>query len=369
MFIIRFSEGVSLTFSKTAGVVTTTMEPEADYVFTAAQYAWLKNQPCSKVITRTSRALTRVRNFVAAESNPGESLLFFAGAGGYGDQLLAAPAAALLARRGYAVTVATDPGNVACWSYPWMKGALTFPMKLADFMAFEHHAIFEFVTNCDEHQGQLHPVDSLLFRLGIDHERVAPADKVLAPWLTPEELTLAAQFAGGRRLAFYQLGGSGDKRRLLPEPSRRLFLSLAEHIPELHWIGLGDSHIKQYMDPLPFDAPPNAEIHEFGSLRILFALVSQCCVAVGIDSVLMHAAGAFGRPFVGLWGPLAPDLRMRYYKNQTVIWNKSCPKAPCLHYRGGFDECPPVARSVGMCLCFKDIDSNAVVGAVREAIA
>lgn len=371
MYLISTRSGIPLTFSKSAGSVEVTLDPGVVYVISMAQQVWLSKSTCSPAIDRVSYLESRLRNFVADPRGGSGSLLFYAGAGGYGDQLLAIPVIKLLADIGYEVTVLVDPGNQSCYSgHAFIKATIPLPIPYETLRLFTHHCLMQEVTNLDEHNGQRHPVDAMLHRIGIDPQTVPPSRKVVAPAVSETERETATKFVAGRQIALYQLGGSGESRRLPPTVSRALFMRLAELVPDMLWIGLYDQHISgDYSVPLPADAPKNAKLFTFPGLRQLFAVAEQCTVGVSIDSLLVHLLGSFGKPCVGLWGSLPPDLRVRYYQHHYPIWHReACVQAPCMRYKPTLEKCPPLAKAAGSCLCLKDIDADEVAAAVRAVL-
>ncbi len=371
MYLVRFSASIDLSFAKSAASVSMTAEPGRDYVLSASQYAWMKTAPCASGIDRVSHLEARTRNFVVGPFGGRGRVLFYAGAGGYGDQLMAAPVVKFLADLGYEMTVLADPGNQTCWwHYPFVRAVITLPLLYETFKLYEHHALLEQVTNVDEHPDQQHPVDAMLYRLGVDPRAVEPARKSLPPTLSADELAGATAYAAGNRLAVYQMAGSAESRRLTTTASRNLFMRLAEAVPELAWLGVYDVHIgADYYAPLPTDAPRNARLVTFPSIRQLFGVASLAEVGVGTDSLLMHLMGSQGRPFVGLWGALPPELRTRYYPRHMALWNTTaCPQAPCLRYKGNLERCPAAAQAAKMCLCLRDVDADQVASAVRSLI-
>lgn len=372
MYLLRFSQVCEMSFSKSAGTVTMVAEPGRDYVISTAQYSWLRATPCAPAIDRVSSMDSRVKSFTVNPAAAGRGrVLFYAGAGGYGDQLLAMPVAKFLHDLGYEVSVLADPGNQTCWWHlPFVCETVVLPLSYAQFQRYDHHAFFEVVTNLDEHADQLHPVDSMLWRMGIDPKAVEASRKVVRPALADDELRGAQTFIAGNKIALYQLAGSGDNRRLTPTASRQMLMRLAELVPELGWVGIYDKHLpKEYYAALPSDAPPNIQLVEFPTLRQLFAVASLAEIGVGTDSLLLHLLGSFGRPAVGLWGALRPDLRMRYYQGHQAIWVKAaCAQAPCLRYKSSLDPCPPAAKTASMCLCLRDVDPEYVAGVVRSAL-
>lgn len=66
------------------------------------------------------------------------------------------------------------------------------------------------------------------------------------------------------------------------------------------------------------------------SLKQLSAIIQCCNAVVTSDNGVLHLAGMLGVPFVGLFGPIDPDFRTRYYKNHKIIWlTNKCNCCPC----------------------------------------
>jgi heptosyltransferase-2 len=64
------------------------------------------------------------------------------------------------------------------------------------------------------------------------------------------------------------------------------------------------------------------------TLTQLLSLVNACSIIVAPDSGIMHLAGMMKRPFIGLFGPIDPDFRIRYYSTGEALWGRNgC--APC----------------------------------------
>lgn len=51
----------------------------------------------------------------------------------------------------------------------------------------------------------------------------------------------------------------------------------------------------------------------------LFAILEQCAAVISGDTGPLHAANALGRPTIGLFGPVAPELRVRDQPNCQVL--------------------------------------------------
>jgi ADP-heptose:LPS heptosyltransferase len=86
---------------------------------------------------------------------------------------------------------------------------------------------------------------------------------------------------------------------------------------------------------------------------------------IGIDSGILHAAGAVGTPVVGLFGPINPRLRLPP-ENPAVAVTSSVPclgchhRLPVLHW---FDNCP---HSIA---CMRNITPEAVLDSISQLLA
>jgi len=350
MHLVTFSNRIDVTFAKTAGKLERTVEPNVPYVFSLHQFRKLVegNTHIGNAAIRTTIFDSRLKPFIAGEkAGEKNKVLFYTGAGGYGDQIMAWPAAKALHDRGYELNLLADPGNEKMWErFDWVKSVRCLPIQYDQIRGFDHIVLFETVTNLDEHTDQLHPTDNLLTRLGIEPASLPDDRKAVQPVFSPEELAKAAEFVNGRQLAVYQLSASAVTRSLPADVSRQTLVGLARAFPQFHWIGTYDPYNKEpYFQPIP-DCPPNLELKTFDSIRVFMAVVSQAKLAVGPDSLLVHVAGVFGVPCVGLWGTVDPVKRVRYYqKRHLAIWQRqACAFSPCYH--GDPDafptRCPPL---------------------------
>jgi ADP-heptose:LPS heptosyltransferase len=172
----------------------------------------------------------------------------------------------------------------------------------------------------------------MLNRMGVDPESIADEDKVERPNFTPGEIgSLAAVKQQHPKLGFFQLASAKPVRGLPPADSALLALKLAEATPEVHWLCLHDEFVpKDYKEALESKAierkQSNVQLFCAANLRELWALAESASIVVSPDSMMIHVAGIFGVPCVGLWGPMDPYRRTRYYKNHTPLWHKEfCP--------------------------------------------
>jgi len=68
----------------------------------------------------------------------------------------------------------------------------------------------------------------------------------------------------------------------------------------------------------------------------LCSVLSECDAAVAVDSGVLHTCGFLDIPFVGLFGPINPEFRVKYYEKKEIIFlPDSCPKCPCWDWQTG----------------------------------
>ena len=100
------------------------------------------------------------------------------------------------------------------------------------------------------------------------------------------------------------------------------------------------------------------------TLADLVAAIYQLDVLIGIDSGLLHIAGAVGTPCVGLFGPLDPTLRLSVETpSRAVVSSVPClgchHRTPIAHWQDG---CP---NSIA---CMSEISAQEVTKACRELL-
>jgi hypothetical protein len=367
--IVSFREPLYSQFAKSSGRHEVAFEPHKPYVVSNSQFSRMMEEPRNKaMVYRTSSLESRVTpfNVHAASQTQSSPLMFWTGAGGFGDQIMAWPVTHILHRMGFQVHAMVDPGHLTCWwGFPWIKSVFQFPTYLEHVMLYKHHVLFEMVTNADEHPDQLHPVDSMLLRLGIDPDAVSPDLKVIRPAFTAGELARAKSETGGRKIGIYQLAAAGKTRTLSPEQSVSHLVSLANAHLDIFWIALFDT----FVDPAhrikaESSGCPNVRSMFFQNLRDLWALVSQASVVVSPDSMMIHVAGSMNIPCVGLWGSIDPKVRTKYYKNHVALWKQEkCAACPCFqHYNVFPDYCP--SKESDTCQVLAEISSSEISNAV-----
>lgn len=399
MNLITFIEPITVAFRKSAGGTTVAFEAGREYLIANSQIDRLiRDENVMRKLYKLSKVEMRVSNFnAAAPKKVGTNrLLIFNASGGYGDQIMTWPLAHILTKRGYDVHVLTDPGNNVCWwNFPWIKSVLTIPLLWEQVKMFDHLLFMEHVVNMDEHQDQEHPLDMMLAHIGIDPRDIPKEDKIVKPIFTFTEVQgLQAFLNSGKKIGLYQLASANPIRSLPPSDSAFMAMKLAEAFPDMHWLCLYDEFIpKPYVEMLscktcagkgivpaeegksiPCTAcggskylAPNIEPFCAPSLRDLWALTAGVSVVVAPDSMMVHVAGVQETPCVGLWGPVPPDKRVRYYKNHIGLFpQQACAMAPCFAYSAVFPKYCPPRPSRAICDVIASIAPAQVVEMVKK---
>jgi hypothetical protein len=317
------------------------------YVISTHQLSSLlrDHEPLRSRVYKISELEPRVSNFsVSARKVGHQRLLLYNGSGGYGDQIMTWPIGKILFDQGFEIYVLSDPGNMTCWSnFPWVKSTLTLPVPYDVFKMFDYHALFEVVANADEHGDQQHIVDIMLSKIGIEPLAIKPEMKVIEPIFTEGENRSTLGAFPDKQLAMFQLTAAAPIRSLTPQNTANLIGTLADTFSDWHWLALHDFLIdKEYVETVKALNRTNVQTFEHPVLRELWALSRRANVVVAPDTMMIHVAGSMGIPCVGLWGPVGPDARTRYYKNHFPIFKKeACRHAPCYCAGGQFPHyCP-----------------------------
>lgn len=299
-----------------------------------------------------------------------DRVLIYNGVGGMGDQIMTWPLAKFLADAGYRVHILCDPHTEFCWQgFRWTETISFVPAYWKAIQAFDHFLCFEHISNSYVHDEQRQPVDSMLWKIGVSPDSIPDHQKVVAPEFTDSEKSISNKLYPGRRLAFYQLTASQQARSLSPKRSLEILGTLCRAYPELYWIGVHGGPKSAEYTAQAIDEP-NVEYRSFERVRTLWSLLARAEVCVAPDSMLVHAAGAMGRPCVGLWGTYAPSCRVKYYPRHLPIYHKErCPNSPCNWNSANFPPfCPPSPEPRSRCEVLQGITPEEVVEAVGKLL-
>ena len=419
MNLVTFAEPVSINFKKSAGAATLTFEAGREYVLPQQQFnRIIQEAAVNQRAFKVSRIESRIQNFNALARKPGtQRVLIYNGSGGYGDQIMTWPFARILTTYGFEVHVLSDPGNQTCWwNFPWIKSIQTLPIQYEQFKMYDYYLLMEAVVNTDEHQDQQHPLDVMLWKVGINPETIDKAQKVVRPNFTFLEMQSTNAFQG-RQLGMYQLSAANQVRCLPPNDSAFILSKIADAYPNIHWLALydefipepyrkavmcakcnGSGKVEQPAEPGSPDVitvtengttvtpagptqqicpkckgsgtlRPNIQLYCSPTLRELWALTTKAALVIAPDSMMVHVAGCMDVPCVGLWGLCDPGKRVRYYKNHVPVWKReACPFSPCFAYSGVFPKYCPPRPNRAVCECLGAISPKDVIDACKQLV-
>ncbi len=327
MRIVSFNCEVAIDVGKHGHGRSVALQPGVVHVMATAPYNALvaDNPQLAGMIVGAGVWETRLKPFVAETSGNGKTVLFYTGAGGLGDQVMAWPVVRHLSLAGYKVSVLADPGNDVCWrNFSWIDRVITLPVPLDVVSQFDHHAIFEHVTNADSLPDQLHPTDCLFMRMGLARIKI-PA--LLNQLNFGVSLKARSRRWSDRPYGLIHVSATNTLRSLPVSEVEDLSRQLDVAAPQIDWLVVGDHSNKAHADA---KFPSRFRKIQADSFEELAVACLRAAVGVGPDSLLMHLFGSFNRPFVAYFGPIAPNLRTRYYSSVRAVYGQgACQFAPC----------------------------------------
>jgi len=367
--IITLRQPAKLPFRKSTGDVVKELKAGVPYLISDS-HLWLMTQDrAASAIWKVSDARGRFPQY----HQQARKLLIIPAGGGYGDQILTWPVAQSLWNCNHYVDVLVEPGNEPCWQgFSWIRDIKTMPCQLAEIENYDAVVNFENVYNRDEHPDQDHPVDRMMRLVNR-----APDVRVTPPPLTNSEKSDLYDSFNVSPIALYQLSASSCVRSLTANHSAQLLLKLVEHFSDWYWVALYDPFMPDnYCDTafkLLKKLGERVILFYTPDIRKIWGLASKSKVVVAPDSMMVHVAGSMEVPCVGLWGPMDPDTRVRYYKRHVPIYHRNaCAEAPCFSYHEFWPPCCPVrtvnSQAERSCLCLKEIRAEEVIAAINKAV-
>lgn len=102
-------------------------------------------------------------------------------------------------------------------------------------------------------------------------------------------------------------------------------------------------------------------------LRLLFSLVGHAKLVIGPDSFIGHVAAGLDIPSIGIYGPISPESRSKYYPNHIPVWhNELCPYAPCFSFSGFPAHKCPRGKEQKSCEVFEGVSAKEIQAAAVE---
>lgn len=163
------------------------------------------------------------------------------------------------------------------------------------------------------------------------------------------------------------IGMSGSGTNKTWPHTEELCTRIANEIPEAHMITVGD-YRSTLIEPVIPDRITN--ISGKIPMRISMALTSLCDLVISPDTGLLHAAGCYKTPKIGILGHNTIECITKHFENDYSV--ESDPSkaecSPCLFliYNKNL-QCPTVERFGGASLCMAEgIPTNTVFDKVKS---
>lgn len=301
-----------------------------------------------------------VRSFAASQDWNDRSILFVR-PGGFGDLLFLTPTFRELRRRWPKV-------HITVASFDRYRPALhgndlnfaDYPVSLKAWSTFDAHIWLENIIEANPEAMQIHAVDVIAKRLGLEFE-----DKRMDYFVSDSEQAAAeSEFPRTdlRRVGL-QMTASGSCRvyPYMIDLSKRLWR---------------DSGCEVFLFGKPGEMLTNQPagivnlMMSGATFRQSCAILATCDVVVAPDSALVHVAGALDVPCVALYGPFPWKLRT-VYAPKTFALQGTCPISPCFHHArpgtGVFPHYGPCAKT-GKCEALAAITVERIIREVEKKL-
>lgn len=308
---------------------------------------------------------------------------FTVAASEHGKQLVNDPAVEVVKPSG----LNYEPGRMAIALRPflpqkllaWMAGPMfdrelgPFDLVINFFYAWERGMDFRayWTPQVPSVPGAVHSLDFLADELERQLEiEISPEERKPSLVLRPPALRWASRFWDEHNL------GSGQVVGLVPSSNMGI-----KRWPLNNWLKL-DAHLREmgYRTLLFCDKPDSpiqrrfagagsAALPVFTSLDNVAGLLLKCSLTVGVDTGLLHMAGALNRPWVGLFGPTNPDVTGPYSAREGIsLVAPFAKQASCggcwKHFKYEDDTC--LTLDTGSCMSY--LPESDVLAACTEML-
>ena len=241
------------------------------------------------------------------------------------------------------------------------------PICLNDWNEFNYHLIFENLIEQNPLASEYNAYDLFMMQMGFDVKKVPAENKIPQIHLPDQDLP------------DQNLPGNSDQKLALKHPDiKRVGIQIESSSPIRNYpitkmIPVIEKLQEKGMQVWLFgsQAQRDSILYVAGQLKGLvwntmdFSIKKSLLYAkrmdyfIAPDSMFIHVAGAFGIPFVGIYGPFHSSVRMKYFKNAVGIDAKvAC--SPC--FKHGHWPCSKGEPSP----CFSLITPEIVLKAFEE---
>ena len=233
------------------------------------------------------------------------------------------------------ITVGSSPKNLSIFynnAFIDKTCSIPYPYTIAENA--DYHLHFENIIEENSLAEKINAYDLFLKAFYLEPKNISTNSKVPEIFINEDNSKKINDFlksksvTGDDLVVGYQLVTSSIIRDYPIKHARKLLKILADKKYKVLLLGHGASGY-HYIEELGLNDENlidctriSEELHDF------FALVQNCNAVIGGDSSMLHLAGSFNIPLLGLFGAFDSDLRLKYYKNAVAINGKPiC--APC----------------------------------------
>lgn len=217
------------------------------------------------------------------------------------------------------------------------------PMKKSNLDASDYIMIFEGMIEGSAEAETVHAYDIVRNKFKLDslatYKPVVHIDEEVKTHVA-EYIKMVKDYTSieDKKIVVIQLFSSVPKRSAKEE----LILQLMDKLPEnYNFIIIGSPSQQPQIEHFVTAAWQKVPKRVFCGSQMLpslmeaAALISMTDLVIGPDSAVLHMAGAFDKPMIGLFGPFPSKLRLSYYKNAIGIDANS----KCQFARGEYNAC------------------------------
>lgn len=263
------------------------------------------------------------RRYTGQDLN-GKTLLIFRRSA-FGDHLELTCAARALKQKypDSRIIICAYPGVEDVWMYnPDVELVSCIP-TLEFVNGCDYHFMMEGLWESDNEENQRDAMDVLLGLLGLSD--TPDEEKIPAVYMGAQDDLRESQWCGKmpERYVVYQYSSSAQTRMYPWEQGWKVIELLKKQGIKTVLVGTS---------PNPIKTPEGVmDLMNNTKFRDLIPIIKSAKAVICPDSGIGHISAIFPDvPVISLWGPFAPEMRVKHYRNHHPIYPRHvCPLAPC----------------------------------------